>query len=525
MDDDAMATVVSFVAAGILFVSCCSAVLLSATGIEHLSTAMDPGHALAAHTVFDNFVRGSLMKAQGVLDGTTVASLLPGDSMVVDPNDGRMSYGEARALLGVPANQHFNLLVINADGSRIEFGAPLPEHTPLDGASGMFCLDLCPSAGGSVATVRLFFFDGDAATATTSTSSAPPTTPPPTQANLLIAALAQSPLAPRVGDATAFTATVSNLGLAATPAVPLVVRFLVDGTSLGTSQATGPLAVGASVQVVSPTWTAAGIGAHTLTATVDPFGAVGESSEADNDATLSFAVAAGVQTLIGAADPGYAFVDTNRDNLFTTGTDTPIAAASIPGAGHNLCSYDAGAQGLVIPASVGPIAAASCSLKATKNLLVGVNLTATGTLDVAAGDITVQPGKVFDAKGALTMLPDTSFVGSGSTFRSAAALRIGSGSPGQLDSSITLVGATLDTTAGSGSLTVAWQNGDLGATNAKLLSKGAINLGGANKGHQAGNAVLSGATVDNTAGSGALAVQYVSGAITATGSSTAFRWP
>ena len=79
------------------------------------------------------------------------------------------------------------------------------------------------------------------------------------------------------------TATVANSGAAA--AAGVVVRFAVDGTTLG-DRTVGALAPGATA-TASIEWPLKGVsnGTHTLTATVDPAGAVAESNEDDNAAS------------------------------------------------------------------------------------------------------------------------------------------------------------------------------------------------------------------------------------------------
>jgi hypothetical protein len=79
------------------------------------------------------------------------------------------------------------------------------------------------------------------------------------------------------------TATVRNAGEA--PAADALVRFAVDGATLG-ERTIGALA-GAGSAVVSIEWPLKGVsnGTHTLTATVDPGDAVAESDEANNTAS------------------------------------------------------------------------------------------------------------------------------------------------------------------------------------------------------------------------------------------------
>jgi hypothetical protein len=79
------------------------------------------------------------------------------------------------------------------------------------------------------------------------------------------------------------TATIRNAGTGAAGAT--VVRFTVDGVPLG-DRSVAALAAGAT-GTVAITWSLKGVsnGTHTLAATVDPAGAVAESSEANNTAS------------------------------------------------------------------------------------------------------------------------------------------------------------------------------------------------------------------------------------------------
>ena len=111
--------------------------------------------------------------------------------------------------------------------------------------------------------------------------------------DLIVTDVTWSPASPHTGNSVVFTATVKNIGVAATPAGVIVgVGFKVDGHSAGCNgSSSASLAPGASITLTanacSPNaWTAL-VGTHTVVATVDdPANAqIRESNEANN--TLS----------------------------------------------------------------------------------------------------------------------------------------------------------------------------------------------------------------------------------------------
>jgi CARDB len=84
-----------------------------------------------------------------------------------------------------------------------------------------------------------------------------------------------------------FTAKVANLGQGS--AADAVVRFAVDGTQLGADKTIAGLAGGSTGSVTSDAWSVPkAAGTHTVTVVVDPDGAVPESNESNNTATLTF---------------------------------------------------------------------------------------------------------------------------------------------------------------------------------------------------------------------------------------------
>lgn len=330
--------------------------------------------------------------------------------------------------------------------------------------------------------------------------------------DLIVSLVSQSPTTAATGSSVTWTVRVTNQGTADTAAVTLVVAVQVDSSTVALASVSGPLAIGASLDATStPAWTGIA-GTHTLTLVADSTDLVSETSESNNEAESAFTVSS------STADPGQPFIDTNGDGLYTPGTDTLIDLAQVTD-----CNYDAGGEGLVLPPSVGTITASSCDFQADENLIIGVSLvTTSGNLDLTGDDITVASGVTLDSDGSLSIVPSEDFVGDGATFLAEGTLRIGSTSPGQLGVTASLVGATLDNTAGSGELQIQVDSGTIDATNADLRSKGAINIGGANSGHQAGAVILSGASLDNSDGSSAITIHDVAGDITATGIGTQF---
>lgn len=122
------------------------------------------------------------------------------------------------------------------------------------------------------------------------------------------------------------------------------------------------------------------------------------------------------------SDPGFPYEDTNGDGAYTEGTDQEIATSEFDDG-----IYDAGSNGLVIPASFGPLTANEIDLKANGPARIDVDVTATSsdiTIDVGGPlemdgstfttqtndrDITIQhgglsaAGSTFDSRGHLTL--------------------------------------------------------------------------------------------------------------------------
>ena len=147
-------------------------------------------------------------------------------------------------------------------------------------------------------------------------------------------------------------------------------------------------------------------------------------------------------SVAGAADPGHAYVDVDRDGAWDPSVDTALEDEAVTD-GH----YDAGDDPLVIPASVGPIAAAEIDFAGT-GLTVGVDLTTTGgggaTLDARTGRLAVE-GIAVDATNAASRIRldgDAGVRANGSTLAAAGRIEVDSNG-----GEVALAGATVDTSA------------------------------------------------------------------------------
>jgi subtilase family serine protease len=118
------------------------------------------------------------------------------------------------------------------------------------------------------------------------------------QPDLIVTAISWTPATPIKNQLVTFSATIQNVGTAATPAgVIHGVGFSVDGTEVTWSDLyTGPLAPGASVTVTanggpagSNTWKAT-TGTHTILAFVDDVNRIVESNESNNTLTKPMTV-------------------------------------------------------------------------------------------------------------------------------------------------------------------------------------------------------------------------------------------
>lgn len=317
---------------------------------------------------------------------------------------------------------------------------------------------------------------------------------PTTFADLTIALVSQSPVTPGPAQAVTWTVRVANGGSAATGAVPLVVRIEVDGAQVALATANGPLAVGATLDATgTPSWSGAA-GTHSLRLTVDPAGAVRETNEGNNQAMSSFTVSTGL------ADPGQAYEDRNNDGLYGTG-DLLLANSAVSDCVHSSTS------GLVIPESVPAISAATCSFSATGNLVIGAGVSSsTGNVDLSGVDVTIAAGVTVHAQATLTITRSDDLVADGVTFLGNGPLRLNSAVAGQTGTTTSLVGSTIDVTAGTGDIQVRVASGGIDASNAVILSRGIIDVGGTSPSQPAASLTLSGAALDNAAGGTAITV-------------------
>lgn len=321
------------------------------------------------------------------------------------------------------------------------------------------------------------------------------------QPDLVVAFVGMSPSAPGAGQSMTFTARVTNQGNGTAAASSLLFSF----GSFSSTRPVSALAAGVSQNITSTGWTAVA-GNHVLALTADSAGVVAESNELNNAASQPFTVAQGI------ADPGQPFEDGNGDGVYDPVNDTLISPSLVTDCNHS------SNKGLVIPASVGPITAATCSFSANDDITLGVSLiTTSGNLQITADDITVLPGVTLQSQNLLYLVPSEDFVGDGATFRAGGPLRIGSTSPGQLGITASLVGAVLDNDNTGNEIQVHVDSGGIDARNATFLSSGLITIGGANSGHTAGNVILDGAFLDNDNSGNAIRTQFVAGSISAIG--------
>lgn len=255
-------------------------------------------------------------------------------------------------------------LLLNVDGA--EAVVPLADLTAqLDGDWGVgetLCLS-CLYPGASLDGVLLVY--GNALLVSEGARGAAL----PAGIDLAPATPLLAPAAPAPGDEVTFSVTVRNLG--ADTAAATSLRFTLDGSVL--AEPVVPSLAGGASTVVTATWTATS-GDHTLLAGVDPDDDVAETDESNNDAQRGF-------TVEPLADPGFPYVDADGDGRYDPATDTPLDPAEVQDG-----RYDAGAGSLVIPASVGPITAASIDFRAGGDLVIAVDLTAINQeLELQAG--------------------------------------------------------------------------------------------------------------------------------------------
>lgn len=157
---------------------------------------------------------------------------------------------------------------------------------------------------------------------------------------------------------------VSNAGTL-TLAGATDAALLVDGLEVSRQAIPVPMAAGANA-TMQFNWVAEA-GAHTILIALDPDATVLEGDETNNNASIPVNVSAGI------ADPGQAYLDANGDQLYQ-GSETLLADAEIRDGTYNA------ATGLVIPASVAPIDAASINFVAAGPLLIATDLTGDGLI-------------------------------------------------------------------------------------------------------------------------------------------------
>ncbi len=194
--------------------------------------------------------------------------------------------------------------------------------------------------------------------------------------DLIVSSLTCSPTSVESGSSVTFTAVVKNQGTAA--GAPGIVSFKVDGTQVSaTSNDTTQLAAGAT-KTVTGTWTASGVGSHTVTATVDNANTVTEGNESNNTTSASLTV---------TPKPGVDLVVTDiswSPSYVTTGNAVSFSAV-VKNQGTT-----AGATGIVVFKVDGTQVAASTN--STTPIAAGATLTinANGTWSAASGAHTIS---------------------------------------------------------------------------------------------------------------------------------------
>ncbi len=194
--------------------------------------------------------------------------------------------------------------------------------------------------------------------------------------DLVVSSLTCSPASVENGSTATFTAVVKNQGTAA--GAPGIVAFKVDGTQVSaTSNDTTALAVGAT-KTVTGTWTAAGVGSHTVTATVDNANTTTEGNETNNTTSISLSV---------TPKPGVDLVVTDitwSPSYVTVGNAVSFSAV-VKNQGTT-----AGAAGIVVFKVDGTQVAATTN--STTQIAAGSTLTlnASGTWSATAGSHTIS---------------------------------------------------------------------------------------------------------------------------------------
>ena len=170
---------------------------------------------------------------------------------------------------------------------------------------------------------------------------------------------------------------------------------------------------------------------------------------------------------IPVLDPGFPFEDTNGDGSYTEGVDVALDPADVQDGDH-----DAGNDGLIIPASVGPIAAHDIRFKAGDDSYIGVDLTAVqGHIDIDIDGELIMDGVTITTEGNNKKfeVDHEGFSGVGMTVRSRGPVTIDGGATD-------LTGADLETLTNGDTFKVIVDTGDLVADGARFYGRGPIDL-------------------------------------------------
>lgn len=258
----------------------------------------------------------------------------------------------------------------------------------------------------------------------------------------------------RAGQQTVLRARITNVGRDAT-GTAVAMEVLVDGASVGT--VTGTALDGGTAQWLEVPWTAT-TGVHAVSFVADPLGSVPEADEADNAVDLALTVVPSVP------DPGFAYEDVDLDGEFADATDVALARADLEDGTH-----DAGANGLVVPASWGPLSASAVSLS-------GAHVEVHGDVTAQSGGLLVTAtGGDVELHGDLTTLTSGGGVSVQATGAVAMAdlLVLSSGA-------VTVQGASVDLTdaglylSASGAVALTATSGSLLLDDAIVEGRGAL---------------------------------------------------
>lgn len=308
------------------------------------------------------------------------------------------------------------------------------------------------------------------------------------------------------GDLVTWTVRLSNGGTASVPS-GAIVQVQVDGVQVSTATLSSSLAPGASALATTATPWDSIAGTHALRLIADPANLIAEGDESNNEAVTSISIAA------GQADPGQPFIDLNGDGLYTEGVDTEMTQAQVTQVQGG--SFDAGSGSLVLPDSVGDIAADTINFQAGGDIVVAVELSATtNPLTInAGGDIVFDSAELqtLNNNNDMTLTAGGSITGTGLVMSVDGALTITAG--GAVD----LSGATLVVDFGSRDMSITGTSIDLDGASLQSIDQititataGAISangvqatgISGAQSGAQLWKATGGGITLDGATLSG-----------------------